>query len=136
MKACTSSKRSSLKFFILAFALATPFWMLNLVVKVEGLPLNIPVIDLMLASMPLTAAAILVYREEGLSGAKRLLKRVFDYKRPKNKIWYVPTVLLSFLLFSLIYGAMLIMGRPLPAKTQIPFQKIPFLFVLFCPCRG
>lgn len=131
MKACTSPKRSSLKFFILTFALATPFWMLNSVVKVEGLPLNIPVTDLMLAFIPLTAAAILVYREEGLSGAKRLLKRVFDYKRPKHKIWYVPTVLLNFLLFSLIYGAMLILGRPLPTKIQIPFQKMPFLFVLF-----
>lgn len=131
MKACISSKRSSLKFFILTFALATPFWMLNLVVKVEGLPLNIPVTDLILAFMPLTAAATLVYREEGLIGAKQLLKRVFDYKRPENKIWYVPTVLLNFLLFSLIYGAILMLRRPLPANTQIPFRKIPFLFVLF-----
>lgn len=131
MNNSVSSKRSALKFFILTYILAIPFWLLNFVIKVEGLPLDIPVTDLVLAFMPLTAAAILVYRKEGSDGAKRLLRRVFDYKRIKQKIWYVPIVLLNFLLFLLIYGTMKILGRTLPAKTHIPLLKIPFLFVLF-----
>jgi membrane protease YdiL (CAAX protease family) len=104
---------------------------LSTLVKVGGLPLDIPVTDLVLAFMPLTAAVILVYREEGPGDARMLLKRVFDYKRIKQKIWYVPIVLLAPLLFLLIYGSMRLLGRSLPAKPRIPFLKIPFLFILF-----
>lgn len=126
-----SSKRSPLRFFILTYILAIPFWMLNFVVKVKGLPLDIPVTDLVLAFMPLTAAAILVYREEGSGEARRLLKRVFDYKRINKKIWYVPIVLLNPLLFLLIYKTMLLLSRRLANEPRIAFLKIPFLFVLF-----
>jgi len=126
-----SSKRSPLKFFILTYILAIPFWMLNFIVKVEGLPLDIPVTDLLLAFMPLVAAAILVYKEEGSCGARRLLKKVFDYERIQRKIWYVPVVLLNPLLFLLIYGIMLLLRRSLPSISHIPFLTIPFLFILF-----
>lgn len=74
MKTSESHKKSPLKFFILTFALATPFWLLNYVVKVEGLPLDIPVTDLVLAFMPLTAAAILVYEKRGLAAQGGCLK--------------------------------------------------------------
>jgi hypothetical protein len=42
---------------------------------------------------PLIAAFILVYREEKLGGIKRLLKRVFDIKRIKQKIWREATTI-------------------------------------------
>jgi len=45
MNANASSKRSPLKFFIFTFVLATPIWALNSVVRVGGLPLDIPVTD-------------------------------------------------------------------------------------------
>ncbi len=69
MNYISSSKRSPLKFFILTFVLATPIWLLGTLFKVEGLPLDIPWTDLVLAFMPLTAAAILVYKDEGSGGA-------------------------------------------------------------------
>ena len=131
MNTSASFKRSPLKFFILTFALATPFWLLNFVVKVKGLPLDIPVTDLMLAFMPLTAAVILVYREEGPDGAKKLLKRIFDYKRIKQKIWYVPLAFLMPLLYLLIYGTISMMKLPLPAESQVSLLTVPLLFVLF-----
>ncbi len=131
MNSSAPSKRSPLKFFILTFALATPIWALNSVARVEGLPLDIPVTDLVLAFMPLTAAAILVYREEGSGGAMRFLMRAFDYKRIQKKIWYVPIVLLMPFLFLLIYGAMLLQGLSLPAEPHIPFLTLPLLFILF-----
>lgn len=126
-----SSKRSPLRFFILTFALATPFWILNSVVKVEGLPLDIPVTDLALAFMPAMAAAILIYREEGPDGVRRLLKRVFDYKRIEQKIWYVPIALLAPLMYLLIYVAMRLMRLSLPAEPYTPSLTLPLLFVLF-----
>jgi hypothetical protein len=39
---------------------------------------------------PGTAASILAYREEQTAGVMELLKRSFDYKRIRTKIWYVP----------------------------------------------
>jgi hypothetical protein len=137
MNVSTPLKRSPLKFFVLTFALATPFWVLNSVVKVEGLPLDIPVTDLALAFMPLTAAAILVYREERPGGTKRLLKRIFDYKRVEQKIWYVPLVFLMPFLYLLIFGAISLMGLPLPARhaSLVDGDTVTVRFVL-CPCRG
>jgi uncharacterized protein len=64
MKTSESPKRSPLTFFLLTLALATPFCVLSTMVKVEGLPLDIPVTDIALGFMPLTSAAILVYRGE------------------------------------------------------------------------
>jgi len=79
---------------------------------------------------PLIAASILVYREEKLGGVKRLLKRVFDGKRIKHKIWYVPIIFLMPLIMVLSYGVMLLLGRPLP-EPYIPVLLIPILFVVF-----
>lgn len=123
-------ERSPLKFFLLTFTLATPFWMLNLLIKVEGLPLDIPVTDFALAFMPLTAAAILIYKKEGPGGVKELLKRVLDFRKIKQKIWYVPTILLMPLLYLLIYKAIGLMGRPFP-EPHISFLTIPLFFVMF-----
>jgi hypothetical protein len=53
------------------------------------LPFNLPVGALVLVC-PMIAALILVYRENGSDGVKQLLKRAFDFKRIKGKIWYVP----------------------------------------------
>lgn len=90
-----SSKRSPLKFFVLVYAITIPFWVLSTMVKVEGLPDYLPVTDIGAVFAPTIAASILVYREEKLGGVKRLLKRAFDYKRIKQKIWYVPSIIIG-----------------------------------------
>ena len=122
--------RSPLKFFLLAFALAVPLWVIGSIVEVEGLPKNAHVTDFGLAFVPLIAASILVYREEGLSGARRLLSRVFDQRRIRNKIWYVPISFLMPLLYLLTYGVMRLVGLPVPGRTA-SFLMMPLLFVLF-----
>ncbi len=126
-----SSKRSPLKFFVLVFALSIPLWVLGSIVEVKGLPLNVPVSVLGLIFVPLIAASILVYREEKLAGIKRLLKRAFDHKRIKQKIWYVPIIFLPPLLFLLTYVVMRLIVLPLPAEWNIPFLTIPILFIAF-----
>ena len=68
----------------------------------KGFPINLPVSALMFVC-PLIAAVILVYREEKLGGIRRLLKRVFDYKRIKQKLWYVPIIFLMPSILSLIH---------------------------------
>ncbi len=105
--------------------------MLGSIIEVEGLPLNVPMSVLGLIFIPLIAASILVHREEKLGGVKGLLKRAFDYKRIEQKIWYVPIIFLSPLLFFMTYWVMRLAGLPLPAKWNISFLMILILFVAF-----
>jgi membrane protease YdiL (CAAX protease family) len=129
MKTSASLKRSPLTFFVLVFALALPFWLLGALIKHVPLPINLPVSALQFVC-PLIAAVILVSREEQPGGVKRLLKRAFDVKRIKHKIWYVPIIFLMPLIMVLSYGVMLLLGRPLPAPS-IPLLLIPIFFVVF-----
>jgi membrane protease YdiL (CAAX protease family) len=63
---------------------------------------------------PVTAAAILVHRQEGTAGVTRLLKRAFDYQRISAKTWYAPILLLMPGAMVLSYGVMRVIGMPLP----------------------
>ncbi len=128
--ASSKTKRPPLTFFVLVYALTIPFWVLSTIVKVEGLPDNLPVTDIGATFVPLIAASILVYREEKLGGVMRLLKRAFDYKRIKQKIWYVPIIFLMPLLYFLTYGVMRLIGLPVPVEWHIPLLT-PLFFVFF-----
>jgi uncharacterized protein len=116
-----SLKRSPLRFFVLIFALSLPIWL----IEPRDWPITASV------GIPLIAALILVYREDGLAGARRLLRRVFDQRRIEPKIWYVPTIFLLPIIYLLTYEVTRLMGLQLPDKPYIPLLKTPLLFVLF-----
>jgi len=80
---------------------------------------------------PLIAALILVYREDGYAGTSKLLRRVFDQKRIKPKIWYVPTFFMPPIIYLLTYGVTRLTGLPLPDKPYVPLLMTPLLFVVF-----
>ena len=48
------------------------------------MPDNLPVTDVGATFIPLVAALILAYREEKFAGVRRLLKRIYDFKRIKK----------------------------------------------------
>jgi uncharacterized protein len=125
------STRTPLKFFLLVYALSLPLWILETMIDVKGLPLDIPITDIAAAFTPLIAASMLVYKEEGHSGVKRLFQRILDFSRITKKLWYLPVLFLPFLLYILIYLIIYFIGLPLPSTFYIPFQSIPFLFPLF-----
>lgn len=102
---------------VLVYALSIPFWVLSTLVKVEGLPDNLPLTDIGAVFAPTIAASILVYREEKPGGVKRLLKRAFDYRRITQKIWYGPIIFLPPLLYLLTYGVMRLIGLPPPPNV-------------------
>ena len=85
-------KKSIIRFYLLVFALSIPFWLIGVMAEnipmvehlFKRLPMNLPVSSLM-AFCPLIAALILVYREDKSGGIMRLLKRVFDQNRIKQK---------------------------------------------------
>ncbi len=67
---------------------------------------------------PVAAAAILVYREKRSAGVTELLKRSFDYRQIRAKVWYVPIVLLMPGVMIVAYGVMRVLGRPLPSPES------------------
>ncbi len=102
----------TLTFFLLVFALSLPFWLLGAVMEQHLLP-GLPLSALAFLC-PVTAAAILVHRQDGTAGVIRLLKRAFDYQRIHPKIWYAPILLLMPGVMVLSYGVMRVTGVPLP----------------------
>jgi hypothetical protein len=116
---------------LLVFVFSVPFWLLG----AEGgrltnaISVNLPISSLM-AVCPLIAALILTYRENKFSGMKNLLKRVFDFKRTRRKIWYLPVIFLMPLIMILSYGVMSLTGPALP-KIEISFQIILIGAILF-----
>ena len=127
MNTNASQENQPLKFFLLTFALAVPFWVFggnNLPV-----PMKLPV-SALAAFTPMIAAVILSYRESGMNGVKGLFRRAFDFRKIENKIWYVPILLLSPAIFILSYAIMRWTGMELP-DPEIPFLSTPVLMVVF-----
>jgi uncharacterized protein len=122
--------RSALVYFVLTFALSIPFWIAGALTNFQLLP-GVPVSALGLLCMVGTAS-ILVYRENGLTGVVELLKRSFDFKRVKAKVWYVPTFLIMPAIMVLSFIAMRWMGTQLPAprfSLATPFILFAVFFV-------
>jgi len=128
MKTSTSLKRSPRTFFVLVFALSLPFWLAGALTSFQVL-LAKPVTALMVVC-PVTAAAILVSRQNGSAGVKDLLKRAFDFKRVTAKIWYVPTILLMPCSTVLSYRVMRLIGVSVPAPT-ISVGMVLLSFVVY-----
>ncbi|MBC8138717.1 MAG: CPBP family intramembrane metalloprotease [Fibrella sp.] len=126
-----------MRFFLLVFALAIPLWVAETMLEVKGLPLDAPVTDFVATFAPATAAAILVHKKEGWGGVKDLLKRVFDVSRVRQKIWYLPVVVLMPAIYFLIYGAIYLAGLPLPMGFDIPFSMMPIICIaIFVAAAG
>jgi hypothetical protein len=121
-------RRSPLIFFLLVYALAIPFWILGAVTGIELLP-GLPVAALMTVC-PVIAALILVHRETGVAEMIALLKRSFDYKQIKAKVWYLPILFLVPAVAVLSYMILRLTGVPVP-PPQISFLAPLILFIVF-----
>lgn len=113
-------------FFVLTFVLSVPPYIVATLVPQEMVMLT----GLIIALAPITEALILAYRENRADGAKRLLKRCFDYKKITRKIWYVPILFLMPVLFLLALGVMTLIGEPIP-DPLLPVVAAPVTFLAF-----
>jgi uncharacterized protein len=132
MKISASAGKPPLPFFLLVFLLSVPFWLASAVTQQDlpkRIPINLPV-SALAAFNPMMAALILVYREDGPAGVKRLLKRSVDCKGIKARIWYFPAIFLMPMIMALEYGALLLMGAPVP-QPQFSILMIPIFFFGF-----
>jgi hypothetical protein len=130
-----SGKKSILWFFLLVYGLSIPWWVLGLFLKGPGpfrgvLPDNFYLTDVVSSFVSVEAASILVYREHGLEGIKKLFSKTFDYKKIQPKVWWVPIVLLWPIQFLLTYEVMVFVGISLPLEWGISLGIVP-LFVFY-----
>lgn len=121
--------RFPLGFFVLAFILSLPIWIFSGKRKLP-LPFDLPMAALV-TFVPATAASIVAYRQSGVKGVKALWKRALDYRKIKNKIWYLPMLGLPPLIYVVSYGVMRLTGLPLPERVEIPLFQVPVLLVMF-----
>lgn len=87
-----SGKRSLVNFILLLFGLSTPCWILGAIYDLQIFP-GFKLFQLPLA-MPMVAALILIYKEKGKNGVIALLKRTYDFRNIKSKIWFLPILLI------------------------------------------
>jgi uncharacterized protein len=129
MDSSVTSRRSPIKFFLLVFTIAVPFWLLGALVGTpESFPIKLPLSALQFVS-PLISAAVLVYREDGAAGVRGLLMRVTRSRGITLK-WLVPITLVMPALYLLAYSLQRQLGRPLP-ELRISAETIPALLVVF-----
>lgn len=121
-------RRSPLRYCLLVFALALPFWWLGAATGRRLLP-GLPVSALM-ACCPLLAAALLVYGEDRAAGVRALLRRSYDYRRIGAWRWYAPALLLMPAVTAAAYGLMRLTGVPLP-PPDVPGRAAPVLALAF-----
>lgn len=124
-----SRRRSPLRFFLLAFALSAPIWLLGAVTGAQ-LTADLPVSSFIWVT-PVLAASILVYRENGTAGVARLLRRSFDHKRISAKGWYAPILLLPPGVYALTYGVLRLLGLPLPTVHFPVLAALVMLLAFF-----
>lgn len=128
----TTSWRSAPAYFLLTTALATPVVLIGFTLRdTSGLPKDIPLTDLVLAFVPVAAAAILVYRADGASGVRALIRRAVDHHRITRKSWYLPVLLLMPVLFTISYGIARLAGHSTFVEHPIPVGLVPAIFLLF-----
>jgi uncharacterized protein len=125
----TSPKRSPLRFFLTVAALSIPFAWFGAVTDLQLYP-GVPVAALAFVC-PVSAAALLAYRENGAGAVSALLRRAFDFRRIRAKVWYLPALFVMPCVTVAAYGLLRARHSPLPApRFPVPGSLLLFLAFL------
>ncbi len=106
-------ERSPSRFFILLFGLSIPLWVIGSKYDIQIFP-GFKLFQLPLA-MPFAAALILTSLENGRRGIAGLLKRTYDVRAIKPKIWLLPIMMIYPGISLLAYLILRLSGAPIPA---------------------
>jgi membrane protease YdiL (CAAX protease family) len=126
----TNKGRSPLLFVLLFFLLSIPFYLFgNQPLLPKSFHLYAPAF-VFASIIPVSLANLFLYRERGWDGVKDLWRNVFDYKRIRNKFWYIPIFLLMPATLAATYVLMPLIGRSIP-DPYLPVLVAPLLFAVF-----
>ena len=112
MNTSVSKPRSIRNFLLLLFVLSVPCWVLGAIYDVEIFP-GFNLYQLPLAMSAVTAL-ILIHREGGSAGVLALLKRTYDFRNIKSRIWYLPMLLIYPSMGFIAYLALRFSGTSVP----------------------
>jgi len=122
MNTNNSNNISIRNFVLLLFGLSIPFLVIGAIYDVQLFP-GFKLFQMPLA-MPAVAALILIYGESGRDGVVALLKRIYDVRNIKSKIWYLPILLIYPSIGFLDYLIQRMSGTSMP---QLHFSLPIFL---------
>ncbi len=130
----SNTQRRVLLFFILAFVLAIPFWLVGASTDVQLLP-GLPVAALA-TFCPMFAAAIVVSREVEHTRVRELLARSFDFNRIKVRSWYLPALLTMPAVMTLSFIALRLAGTDVPTAHINPVMALILCAIFFVAALG
>lgn len=134
----SGQRKSPWVFFALVFILSAPIWWIGPLVErlLPGAkPINVPASSLMIVC-PAIAALILVRKETGWEGVKKLLQRSFDLRRIKSKLWYVPILLLMPTIMVLQHGLASPGRAPAAGPRPVVWVALVLSLVFFIAALG
>jgi hypothetical protein len=127
-------KNPLLDFFALVAILSIPFYLASVLTGFTLLP-GLPVSSLA-AFCPVTAAGILTYEASHRTGAVALLKRSFDFRRIRAKVWYLPVVLLMPAVMAISFAAIRLSGEAVPVPEINVLQASILIVAFFLAALG
>ena len=116
-------------FFTLVFVFSIPFWLLGAIYPIEFLP-GLP-ISALGALTPSVVALILVYKDGHFSEVLQLLQRSFDFRRLKNRNWFLLILLINPAIAVVAYLIIGIIDEPLPRPAPITLAISPIAAFFF-----
>lgn len=117
-----SAGRSLFRYFVVLFGLCLPLWTIGAAYDVQLFP-GFKLFQAGLA-MPMVAALIVSYQERGKAGIVALLRRTYDVRKIKPRIWLLPIFLVYPSLGLVNYLVVRLSGAAIPPPT---FSLVGFL---------
>ena len=91
--------------------------------------MDVPV-SVLITFVPMISALILTFRENGSDGAKKLIKRSFDFKRITRKMWYAPILFIMPIVYLAVLWILGLIGDA-PSESVFPLGMAPILLIMF-----
>ncbi|MFK8845812.1 type II CAAX prenyl endopeptidase Rce1 family protein [Streptomyces sp. Ac-502] len=130
MTPAETGSRSPFGFIALLTALSVPFWAAGAVFDLSGaLPMGMPLSAFQFV-LPVAVASLLLFREEGGRGVRRLVRRTFSARGATRPGCWASAVLLVPALFLVTYGLLSAAGAP-PTGPHSPLASVPLLLLLY-----
>ena len=114
--------RSPSRYFVILFGLCLPVWIIGAAYDVQLFP-GFKLFQAGLA-MPAIAALIVTYQEGGKAGIVALLRRTYDVRQIRPRIWLLPIFLVYPSLGLVNYWVVRLSGEAIPPPT---FSLVGFL---------
>ncbi len=126
------TKNSTVAFFALTFLFSVPFYILNALayLHIFGEPEMGAMYIALFTFTPIASALILTSREHGSQGPKKLLSRIFDFKRITKSLWYLVILFLSPLIYMVSITILVLSSAQFPPAMS-PLISLPAVFLFF-----